>query len=188
MGEDTIWRVNGKYVVKVSYAKMTEPKLLPGLEHPDYLWIVPPPSDSSHGSTGFRREPFIGGVQYTSVVTLANDQVGLNLLRQLVRGSNSLRTLEVFPCNQAEHEDVDCKCFWEQCEAWAKQDATTPAPSNELLDEVQHRMDQVVESAVEWHQAGREGDEWFDKAEALGAAIESLLELRSKPEQLTPPK
>lgn len=50
-----------------------------------------------------------------------------------------------------------------------------------LVGEVQHRMDQVVEAAVEWHQVGREGGEWFEAAEKLGAAIESLLELRDKP-------
>lgn len=54
-------------------------------------------------------------------------EVGLSLFRQLVRGKNSLRTLEMFPCNQAEHEDVDCKCFWEQCEAWASRDKEEPA-------------------------------------------------------------
>jgi hypothetical protein len=37
-----------------------------------------------------------------------------------------------------------------------------------------------AERAVGWHQSGREGDSsWFDKAERLGAAIDSLLELRS---------
>ncbi len=53
------------------------------------------------------------------------------------------------------------------------------AATDALVDEVQRRMDQVVEAAVEWHQAGREGTDWFDKAEALGAAIDSLLELRT---------
>ena len=47
-----------------------------------------------------------------------------------------------------------------------------------LVDEVQHRMDQVVEAAVEWHQAGQEGGEWLAAADRLGAAISSLLELR----------
>lgn len=56
--------------------------------------------------------------------------------------------------------------------------------SDELVDEVQHRMDQVVEAAVEWHQAGREGAEWLEAAEKLGAAIDSLLELRDKPSQM----
>lgn len=50
------------------------------------------------------------------------------------------------------------------------------------VDEVQRRMDAVVDAAVEWHQSGREGDNtWLDKAEILGAAIDSLLELRDKP-------
>jgi len=41
-------------------------------------------------------------------------------------------------------------------------------------------MDVVVEAAVEWHQSGQEGDgSWFDKAETLSRAVESLLELRS---------
>lgn len=46
------------------------------------------------------------------------------------------------------------------------------------VDETQRRMDVVVDAAVEWHQAGREGAEWFDKAEILGNAIDALLELR----------
>lgn len=53
-----------------------------------------------------------------------------------------------------------------------------------LGDETQRRMDIVVESAVEWHQAGRQGVGWFDKAEALSAAINSLLELRAEREIL----
>lgn len=49
-----------------------------------------------------------------------------------------------------------------------------------MADEFQRRMDAVVEAAVEWHQSGREGDNtWFDKSEALSAAVSSLLELRS---------
>lgn len=58
----------------------------------------------------------------------ANDAVGLNLLRQLVSGGNALRQLNVFWCNYAEH-DAGCKCFWEQCEVWAKQDAAASLPS-----------------------------------------------------------
>lgn len=44
-------------------------------------------------------------------------------------------------------------------------------------------MDAVVEAAVAWHQSGQEGDNtWFDKAEILGAAIDSLIELREPPQ------
>lgn len=50
-----------------------------------------------------------------------------------------------------------------------------------LVDEVQHRMDEVVEAAVEWHHAGRIGGEWMDAAERLTNAIDSLLELRGDP-------
>jgi hypothetical protein len=50
-----------------------------------------------------------------------------------------------------------------------------------LVHEAERRMDQVVEAAVEWHQAGREGAEWFDAAERLSAAIESLMDFRSAP-------
>lgn len=50
-----------------------------------------------------------------------------------------------------------------------------------LAAECRCRMDAVVDAAVEWHQAGREGAEWFDKAETLGAAIDALLELRESP-------
>lgn len=50
-----------------------------------------------------------------------------------------------------------------------------------IADEVQRRMDQVVEAAVEWHQAGREGGEWLDAADRLIDAINSLLELRGDP-------
>ena len=63
--------------------------------------------------------------------------------------------------------------------------ASTVAPVEQpdvLVDEVQHRMDQVVEAAVEWHQAGREGGEWMEKADALSDAIDSLLELRDSPQ------
>lgn len=58
---------------------------------------------------------------------------------------------------------------------------TAAVPETELVDEVQRRMDQVVEAAVEWHQAGREGAEWFEAAGKLSDAIDSLLELRSTP-------
>jgi hypothetical protein len=56
----------------------------------------------------------------------------------------------------------------EQLEAAPRATGETEA----LVDEVQHRMDLVVERAVEWHEAGRESAEWFDKAEALSAAID----------------
>lgn len=52
----------------------------------------------------------------------------------------------------------------------------------DLVGEVQLRMDQVVEAAVEWHQAGRDGGDWLNAADNLASAINSLLELRSKPE------
>lgn len=51
-------------------------------------------------------------------------------------------------------------------------------PPEQLIDEVQRRMDQVVEAAVEWHQSD---EDWIETSEKLGAAIESLLELRSAP-------
>lgn len=51
-----------------------------------------------------------------------------------------------------------------------------------LVDEVRRRMDVVVDAAVEWYNAGREGKEWgLNEAEVLDNAIESLLELREKP-------
>jgi hypothetical protein len=44
------------------------------------------------------------------------------------------------------------------------------------------RVDAVVNSAIAWHQSGREGDNtWFDKGEALGQAVDRLLEMRSAP-------
>lgn len=52
-------------------------------------------------------------------------------------------------------------------------------------DECQRRMDAVVEAAVAWHQSGREGNMWLDKAEELSAAINSLLELRDAPAATT---
>lgn len=79
-------------------------------------------------------------------------------------------------------EDCPDECDTEDCKEFGCNGET------QLIDEVQRRMDQIVEAAVEWHQAGREGGEWLDKAEALAAAIESLLELRSKPETATPPQ
>ena len=81
-------------------------------------------------------------------------------------------------------------------EEWVKQNpeaqlesAAGELVSREAVDEVQRRMDEdetillinaVVDAAVEWHQAGREGAEWFDKAEVLGQSIDALLELRAK--------
>src|ERR1043165_2302760 len=53
----------------------------------------------------------------------------------------------------------------------------TAEAEDDLVDEVQRRMDQVVEAAVEWHQSD---DDWFERAEVLAHAIDSLLELRSK--------
>ncbi len=54
--------------------------------------------------------------------------------------------------------------------------ATAEADAD-LVDEVQRRMDQVVEAAVEWHQSD---EDWFEKSEVLAHAIDSLLELRSR--------
>jgi hypothetical protein len=58
-------------------------------------------------------------------------------------------------------------------------DAALPRATAEaedaLVDEVQHRMDQVVEAAVEWHQSD---EDWFEKSEVLASAIDSLLALR----------
>lgn len=51
------------------------------------------------------------------------DEAGLALLRELVAAKNALREFDVFSCNSKEHTDEGCKCFWEQCEAWAKADA-----------------------------------------------------------------
>jgi len=48
----------------------------------------------------------------------------------------------------------------------------------DLVDEVQRRMDAVVDAAVEAHCAD---EDWIEKEEVLDAAIESLLELRDKP-------
>lgn len=77
--------------------------------------------------------------------------------------------------------------------AWEKYKASLTTPANVpvgepdvLVDEVQHRMDLVVEAAVEWHQAGQEGGEWFEAAEKLGASINSLLELRGDPQSAMP--
>jgi hypothetical protein len=82
-------------------------------------------------------------------------------------------TVLVDPC-KGETDYCNCECVF----------PASTEQAGELVDEVQHRMDSVVERAVEWHQAGREGAEWFDKAEALSAAIEFLLELRTAPAPL----
>ena len=53
---------------------------------------------------------------------MSNNKISSSdLLRQLVSRQNALRQLDVFPCNEEAHE-LDCECFWEQCEAWAIQD------------------------------------------------------------------
>jgi hypothetical protein len=51
-----------------------------------------------------------------------HNEIGLNLFRQLISGGNALRDLDVFPCNDPDH-DLNCECFWEQCERWADADA-----------------------------------------------------------------
>lgn len=51
---------------------------------------------------------------------------------------------------------------------------------DERADEVQRRMDAVVDAAVEWHKSDAD---WFDRSEALGVAIDTLLELRAPVEQ-----
>lgn len=55
--------------------------------------------------------------------------------------------------------------------------ATTTGDS--VVDEVQQRMDAVVDAAVEWHVGHID---WTGDADTLGTAIDSLLELRGKPE------
>lgn len=50
-----------------------------------------------------------------------------------------------------------------------------------LVDEVQRRMDAVVDAAVEWHQSDGQQD-WIGKADVLAQAIDSLLELRTRTE------
>lgn len=55
-----------------------------------------------------------------------------------------------------------------------------------LVDEVQRRMDAVVDAAVAWAQADG-NDAEFDACEELSERVESLLALREKPtESLTP--
>lgn len=65
---------------------------------------------------------------------LESNNVGLNLLRQLVSGNNALRDLDVFACNGGEHE-AGCECFWEQCEAWALADAALATAQHTQTEE-----------------------------------------------------
>lgn len=85
-------------------------------------------------------------------------------------------------CDHGEQAGRVCKGCVVECLAHLAQRLATASVerSDELVDEVQHRMDQVVEAAVEWHQAGQEGGDWFEAGEKLGSAINSLLELRDK--------
>lgn len=55
--------------------------------------------------------------------------------------------------------------------------ASTPE-SDDVVDEVQRRMDAVVDAAVAHYQAD---ENWPETSEALDVAIRSLLELRSPP-------
>jgi hypothetical protein len=50
----------------------------------------------------------------------------------------------------------------------------------DLVDKVQERMDAVAAAAVDWHEAGQEGGEWFDASERLTQSIERLLEIRTE--------
>jgi hypothetical protein len=89
-------------------------------------------------------------------------------------------TLESIRQKCLERITQECFCGTE-LEAGICPNGHDPIQGDVLVDDVQRRMDSVAEAAVEWHQAGREGAEWFDKAEALSAAIDRLLELRETP-------
>lgn len=89
-------------------------------------------------------------------------------------------TLERIKKNCLERITSECFCGTD-LEAGICPNGHDPTQKNDLVDEVQCRTDQVVEAAVEWHQAGREGGEWMDRAEALSAAIDQLLALRETP-------
>ncbi len=54
-----------------------------------------------------------------------------------------------------------------------------PLYSEGQAEDVQRRMDAVVDAAVAWHLSGQEGDDsWLAKADILGQAIDDLLALR----------
>jgi hypothetical protein len=88
--------------------------------------------------------------------------------------------LEVIRCSSCGAEGPRGKTDDEIVRLWNAR-ATAEQMKNEVVDEVQRRMDAVVEAAVEWHQACGENNEWFEKAGTLACAIDSLLALRDKP-------
>jgi ribosomal protein S27E len=64
-----------------------------------------------------------------------HDEIGLALFRQLVCGTNALRQLDVFGCNEGEHA-ADCECFWEQCETWAAEELVAVTSVSQSINEV----------------------------------------------------
>lgn len=118
-------------------------------------------------------------------VSPSRDETGLNLLRQLVSGQNALRDFDVFQCNVTEH-DLDCQCFWEQCEAWAKADAageTVPAPSREAFDALIEKQREEIERLRKmlkfWLPRGRPmaySDAWNEARAALADEPKEVVE------------
>jgi hypothetical protein len=105
-----------------------------------------------------------------------HEQLGLNLFRQLVCHGNALIQLVVFSCNVAYHND-DCKCFWEQCEAWAKADSTADSDSVGH-HEVWQRAIEIVKATV-----ASDGHPW-----AIAAIKDAIVALETERDLPAPPE
>lgn len=73
-----------------------------------------------------------------------------------------------------EHDKETCAICKQQA-ALTPTDAASPVADYEK-EEVERRMVAVIDAAVGWHKSDAD---WFEKSEALGDAIDSLLELRA---------
>ncbi len=115
------------------------------------------------------------------------------------KGTNSFSLpVEWFELCEAIEERYGAMPLDEPCECGAKTVADHKPDCNEKpdweadedqLDSRATRCEAVVEAAVAWHQSGQEGDNtWIDKAEALGQAIDRLLEMRTAPTNGTKPQ
>lgn len=160
------------------------------------MTIKPPDKQPAAETTKEALEPGAGGHVHRFNAVRVPPEFGHSYLRCAYCGlSKHLESHDASTCDICSR--VSACDRWVQCgdhvhyESVVNCSCAAPASpaaprdeADELVDEVQHRMDQVVDAAVEWHQAGREGGEWFEAVEKLGAAINSLLELRGDPNNM----
>lgn len=134
------------------------------IQNPRFALYREQDPDFREDDVRFWTEQFVAAVNTYSPDTSKEYVRGLNLFRQLVSGKNKLRDLDVFACNDGEH-DAGCECFWEQCEAWAKAEdldyqrrlydecvtaGWDAGQQNTFAEEIAHLHEELSEAFREW--------------------------------------